>query len=96
MLLSYGWRWKKEEPCNIYILLFIYFASAGATSGIPASFLYRNQKEGKERGRGKIGIITHVRTYMRTQGVLDNKLHHQNKINAYTRNLNKISTLKKK
>lgn len=53
MLLSYGWRWKKEEPCNIYILLFIYFASAGTTSGIPASFLYRNQKEGKERGRGK-------------------------------------------
>ena len=25
-----------------------------------------SQKEGKERGRGKIGIITHVRTYMRT------------------------------
>nr|DAM36693.1 MAG TPA: hypothetical protein [Caudoviricetes sp.] len=47
-------------------MLFIYFASAGTTSGIPASFLYRNQKEGKERGRGKIGIITHVRTYMRT------------------------------
>jgi hypothetical protein len=44
----------------------IHFASAGTTSGIPASFLYRNQKEGKERGRGKIGIITHVRTYMRT------------------------------
>lgn len=48
MLLSYGWRWKKEEPCNIYILLFIYFASAGKTSGIPASFLYRNQKKGKK------------------------------------------------
>lgn len=68
MLLSYGWRWKKEEPCkkNSFIKLFIYFASAGTTSGIPASFLYRNRKEGKERGRGKIGIITHVRTYMRT------------------------------
>ena len=51
---------------NIYILLFIYFAPADTTSGIPASFLYRNPKEGKERGRGKIGIITHVRTYMRT------------------------------
>jgi hypothetical protein len=49
-----------------FIKLFIYFASAGTTSGIPASFLYRNRKEGKERGRGKIGIITHVRTYMRT------------------------------
>lgn len=66
LLFIFGWRWKKEEPCNIYILLFIYFASAGTTSGIPASFLYRNRKEGKERGRGKIGIITHVRTYMRT------------------------------
>lgn len=68
MLLSiFGWRWKKEEPCkNSFIKLFIYFASAGTTSGIPASFLYRNRKEGKERGRGKIGIITHVRTYMRT------------------------------
>lgn len=51
---------------HIHLLLFIYFASAGTTSGIPASFLYRNPKEGKERGRGKIGIITHVRTYMRT------------------------------
>lgn len=56
MLLSYGWRWKKEEPCKIYIksvihiLLFIYFAPAGTTSGIPASFLYLNRKEGKERG----------------------------------------------
>nr|DAG42200.1 MAG TPA: hypothetical protein [Caudoviricetes sp.] len=28
--------------------------------------------------------------------VFANKLHQQNKINAYTRNLNKISTLKKK
>nr|DAR51773.1 MAG TPA: hypothetical protein [Caudoviricetes sp.] len=51
---------------NSFIKLFIYFASAGTTSGIPASFLYRNRKEGKERGRGKIGIITHVCTYMRT------------------------------
>lgn len=38
---------------NSFIKLFIYFASAGTTSGIPASFLYLNQKEGKERGRGK-------------------------------------------
>lgn len=65
LLFIFGWRWKKEEPCNIYILLFI-ILPAGTTSGIPASFLYLNRKEGKERGRGKIGIITHVRTYMRT------------------------------
>lgn len=66
MLLSYGWRWKKEEPCNIIIFVIHLFCTAGTTSGIPASFLYRNQKEGKERGRGKIGIITHVYTYVRT------------------------------
>lgn len=49
---------------HIHLLLFLFCPQI--TSGIPASFLYRNQKEGKERGRGKIGIITHVRTYMRT------------------------------
>nr|DAG83598.1 MAG TPA: hypothetical protein [Caudoviricetes sp.] len=55
MLLSYGWRWKKEEPCNIFIKLFIYFASAGTTSGIPASFLYRStpQKKKGKKGVGK-------------------------------------------
>lgn len=47
---------------HIHLLLFLFCPQI--TSGIPASFLYRNQKEGKERG--KIGIITHVRTYMRT------------------------------
>lgn len=52
LLFIFGWRWKKEEPCKIYILLFI-ILPAGATSGIPASFLYRNRKEGKERGMGK-------------------------------------------
>ena len=63
---SAGGGRRKNPAKKSFIKLFIYFASAGTTSGIPASFLYRNRKEGKERGRGKIGIITHVRTYMRT------------------------------
>nr|DAR13517.1 MAG TPA: hypothetical protein [Caudoviricetes sp.] len=65
MLLSYGWRWKKEESAT-YTFCYSFILHPQTTSGIPASFLYRNQKEGKERGRGKIGIITHVCTYMRT------------------------------
>lgn len=65
MLLSYGWRWKKKVSAKYTFYCYSLFCQQ-TTSGIPASFLYRNRKEGKERGRGKIGIITHVRTYMRT------------------------------
>lgn len=36
---------------HIHLLLFLFCPQI--TSGIPASFLYRNQKEGKERGKGK-------------------------------------------
>lgn len=36
---------------HINLLLFLFCPQI--TSGIPASFLYRNPKEGKERGRGK-------------------------------------------
>lgn len=66
MLLSYGWPGKKEVSASYTFNSCYSFILPQTASGIPASFLYRNQKEGKERGRGKIGIITHVRTYMRT------------------------------
>ncbi len=65
MLLFIRLAVEEESVCKIYILLLFLFCPQ-ITSGIPASFLYRNQKEGKERGRGKIEIIPHVRTYMRT------------------------------
>lgn len=62
------WRKRNREKYRAYQKEYWskHYRNYGTTSGIPASFLYRNRKEGKERGRGKIGIITHVRTYMRT------------------------------
>lgn len=66
MLLFIRLAVEEGRPLQHIHFVIHYFAPAGTTSGIPASFLYRNQKEGKERGRGKIGIITHVCTYVRT------------------------------
>lgn len=64
MLLFIRLAVEEGSVRNIYILLFIYFAPADNFRN-PCQ-LSLSQKEGKERGRGKIGIITHVRTYMRT------------------------------
>lgn len=68
MLLSYGWRWKKEEPCKKNHSLsysFILQAQAQLPESLPA-FSIATEKKGKKGVGGKIGIITHVCTYMRT------------------------------
>ena len=45
---------------------FILQAQAQLPESLPAFSIARPKKEGKERGRGKIGIITHVCPYVRT------------------------------
>lgn len=65
MLLSYGWRWKKEEPCNKLRYSFILRAQAQLPESLPA-FSIATKKKGKKGVGGKIGIITHVCTYVRT------------------------------
>lgn len=49
MLLSYGWRWKKEEPCNTYTFCysFILQAQAQLPESLPA-FSIATKKKGKK------------------------------------------------
>lgn len=71
MLLSYGWRWKKEVSAKytlnqLFIYCYSYFARRQIPESLPAFFIA--QKQGKEKGYGdKIGIITCVCVYVRTK-----------------------------
>lgn len=47
MLLSYGWRWKKEEPCNKLRYSFILQSQAQLPESLPA-FSIATKKKGKK------------------------------------------------
>ena len=54
MLLSYGWRWKKEVSAKksfINLLLFLFCPQI--TSGTLPAFSISTEKKGKKGGRGK-------------------------------------------
>lgn len=49
LLFKFGWRWKKEEPCNIFIYCysFILQAQAQLPESLPA-FSIATEKKGKK------------------------------------------------
>nr|DAK92364.1 MAG TPA: hypothetical protein [Caudoviricetes sp.] len=57
---------EEESVCKIYILLLFLFCQQ-ATSGIPASFLYRSETRERKGVGDKIGIITCVCVCVRTK-----------------------------
>lgn len=65
MLLSAGGG-RRKNPAKKIRYSFILQAQAQLPESLPAFSIARPKKEGKERGRGKIGIITHVYPYVRT------------------------------
>ena len=71
MLLSYGWRWKKEVSAKytlnqLFNYCYSYFARRHNFRN-PCQLSLSKPKRRERKGvGGKIGIITHVRTYMRT------------------------------
>lgn len=50
MLLSYGWRWKKEEPCNIIIFVIHLFCKRRHNFRNPCQLSLSQPKRRERKG----------------------------------------------